>query len=540
MKKYLDAIKLICGCLVLVGQVALAGVIGGRDQPGPVNLGQTTANTLTVNADGIGHILLLPYYSAQGGNATILSLTNTDYLNGKAVKVRFRGATNGDSVLDLTVFLAPNDVWNGLVSQDPSTGSAQLTSADSSCTLPSLSSGNALRFSGSRLRPGLSSSEAVSHTLEGYVELMTMANIPALGTVAATAGSLFKSISRQATGGVRACNSATLLATQVETTSEAAAAAQGFATPTTGIQGSWTIVNVPRTLTFSGDALAIEARDSSGLPARANFVFFAQSTDAASNVDSLTADPMLRLTPLAAKTAAGVATAYVPQSGSLPIVKAVWSDFPDISTPYLEGASMPTFQAAQLSKIMAVKSVINEYATEPGIGAASDWVLSMPARRYSVGADFRQSQPVLVYSLVTAAGNAEYFSSANSSVANGLICTLAEDQTFFDREAAGRHQPAGSTNPQAVTPLSLCGTVPVLKFANESALAASVSVVQAGAASVSGWATLNTKNSALISAITTTTGIPLIGASFIKASNPVSAPGVSGNYGIVSPHSFSR
>ena len=511
MKKYLDAIKLICGCLVLVGQVALAGVIGGRDQPGPVNLGQTTANTLTVNADGIGHILLLPYYSAQGGNATILSLTNTDYLNGKAVKVRFRGATNGDSVLDLTVFLAPNDVWNGLVSQDPSTGSAQLTSADSSCTLPSLSSGNALRFSGSRLRPGLSSSEAVSHTLEGYVELMTMANIPALGTVAATAGSLFKSISRQATGGVRACNSATLLATQVETTSEAAAAAQGFATPTTGIQGSWTIVNVPRTLTFSGDALAIEARDSSGLPARANFVFFAQSTDA-----------------------------YVPQSGSLPIVKAVWSDFPDISTPYLEGASMPTFQAAQLSKIMAVKSVINEYATEPGIGAASDWVLSMPARRYSVGADFRQSQPVLVYSLVTGACNAEYFSSANSSVANGLICTLAEDQTFFDREAAGRHQPAGSTNPQAVTPLSLCGAVPVLKFANESALAASVSVVQAGAASVNGWATLNTKNSALISAITTTTGIPLIGASFIKASNPVSAPGVSGNYGIVSPHSFSR
>jgi len=50
-------------------------------------------------AQAAGDILLVPYFSAQGANATLLSIVNTDTVNGKAVKVRFRGAANSDDLL---------------------------------------------------------------------------------------------------------------------------------------------------------------------------------------------------------------------------------------------------------------------------------------------------------------------------------------------------------------------------------------------------------------------------------------------------------
>lgn len=58
------------------------------------------ATVLEVNAKGVGHNLLTPYFSVQNGNGTLLSIVNTDTNNGKAVKVRFRGASNSDDVFD--------------------------------------------------------------------------------------------------------------------------------------------------------------------------------------------------------------------------------------------------------------------------------------------------------------------------------------------------------------------------------------------------------------------------------------------------------
>ncbi|MEY2953103.1 MAG: hypothetical protein RLZZ401_1190, partial [Pseudomonadota bacterium] len=70
---------------------AFAGVVTGTGSAGGGTLGGTSANQLVVNADGIGHQLIVPYFSAQNGNTTLLSIVNLDNLNGKAVKVRFRG-----------------------------------------------------------------------------------------------------------------------------------------------------------------------------------------------------------------------------------------------------------------------------------------------------------------------------------------------------------------------------------------------------------------------------------------------------------------
>ena len=102
--------------LVALGVAAvLAGTVGGAMAAnsirgtGGVLAGQTntagSATALAVSPAGVGHILFVPYYNAVNGNATLLNLTNTDVVNGKAVKVRFRGATNSDDVFDFTVLL---------------------------------------------------------------------------------------------------------------------------------------------------------------------------------------------------------------------------------------------------------------------------------------------------------------------------------------------------------------------------------------------------------------------------------------------------
>src|SRR5256885_9272446 len=78
--------------------LSIATMIGGLGFAGAASA------ALTVNESGTGHILVVPYYTAQNGNATVFHLTNTDLVNGKAVKVRFRGASNSDDVLDFQVF----------------------------------------------------------------------------------------------------------------------------------------------------------------------------------------------------------------------------------------------------------------------------------------------------------------------------------------------------------------------------------------------------------------------------------------------------
>jgi hypothetical protein len=45
------------------------------------------ANAVNVNPDGLGQVLLYPYYTVNGGNSTLVSIVNTTD-QAKAVKVR--------------------------------------------------------------------------------------------------------------------------------------------------------------------------------------------------------------------------------------------------------------------------------------------------------------------------------------------------------------------------------------------------------------------------------------------------------------------
>ena len=121
--------------------------------------------------DGIGHMLVVPYYTVQSGNATLLNIVNTDKTNGKAVKLRFRGAANADTLFDFTLFLSPGDVWAAEVSQNPATGLARLYTPDNSCTLPTQVNGD---FNTARTNP---QADRPNETREGYIDIITMADV---------------------------------------------------------------------------------------------------------------------------------------------------------------------------------------------------------------------------------------------------------------------------------------------------------------------------------------------------------------------------
>ena len=170
------------GAFGLAG-VATAGVIAGGSFNITGSAVPTAGTPRVVGADAlvpgrfkIGHILLGEYFTTQNGNATMLHITNTDQVNGKAVKVRFRSAVNSDDVFDFTVLMSPGDMWTGGIVADEATGRSKMITADTSCTLPPVVNGEL--FPTDRLPSSKTDAQKASMTREGYIEVLNMANIP--------------------------------------------------------------------------------------------------------------------------------------------------------------------------------------------------------------------------------------------------------------------------------------------------------------------------------------------------------------------------
>jgi hypothetical protein len=143
---------------VLAGLAGAAGIAG-------------TAQAVNLNPDGLGQVLIYPYYTVNGGNATLLSVVNTTD-EAKAVKVRFLEGQNSLEVLDFNLYLSAYDVWSAAVVND--NGTPTLLIADESCTVPDL-----LRdFGGSQafLTFGLDDGgpNDISRTTEGHFEMIEM------------------------------------------------------------------------------------------------------------------------------------------------------------------------------------------------------------------------------------------------------------------------------------------------------------------------------------------------------------------------------
>ena len=106
---------------VLAGLAGAAGIVG-------------SAQAVNVNPDGLGQVLLYPYYTTNGGNQTILSVVNTsDYA--KAVKVRFLEGQNSREVLDFNLYMSAYDVWTAAIAKNAD-GVPTMFTADTTCTVP--------------------------------------------------------------------------------------------------------------------------------------------------------------------------------------------------------------------------------------------------------------------------------------------------------------------------------------------------------------------------------------------------------------------
>ena len=115
---------------VLAGLAGAAGIAG-------------TAQAVNINPDGTGQVLLYPYYTANDGNQTILSVVNTTE-QAKAMKVRFLEGFNSREVLDFNLYMSAFDVWVAAIADGGDLGFPEqegvthLVIPDSSCTVPYL------------------------------------------------------------------------------------------------------------------------------------------------------------------------------------------------------------------------------------------------------------------------------------------------------------------------------------------------------------------------------------------------------------------
>lgn len=458
------------------------------------------ANTLSPTTSGIGHVLVVPYFSTQGSNKTLLSITNTDQANGKAVKLRFRGAANSDDVFDISIFLSPGDVWSADVGTDDGVIS-RLTTTDTSCTLPSIQD---IKDLGGKFKLNRVQGEDPKQTREGYVEILNMADIP----VNAAANSLYTAIKHVA--GKAPCTSTVMDKQEVELSLGEAnpdgsvnvntPVARGYSWPTGGLSANWILVNTETMASFSGEAVALRAENAAATNGSGNIVWFPQTSQAASApAATLTADPLLN------------SPGFTSQVANY--------DFPDLSTPYFNVGGVavtPAAQADALADALATKTVINDVMTANGF--ATDWVFSMPTRRYAVALNYAVAPTDPTNRLLfrnngvgVPTGNV-YFNTTNTGLNKDATqaCVTPAGQRAYDREESTRSTFVISPD----TGLTFCGETSVLSFNNAgktSVLGAQIARKDLNTTFAEGWFNINTVTPA------SPNGLPIVGFAAAKS-----------------------
>ncbi len=532
MKKSILAL----GAAAALGGLGFAGTAHAVAYFGDGGARTATAAEVRLTPGAVGHMLFTPYYSTAGSNGTLFNITNTDGVNGKAVKVRFRGAANSDDVLDFTLFLSPGDVWSASVTAGPD-GRAQISTADKSCTIPGASEWPAT-FSDLRLPAYISEEAKTANMNEGYIEVLNMADIPpallsagipgtvTAGLAAGKANPIYTNIKHVA--GVAPCSAVAfqdLLSTDVAANGSVAEG-YGLAVPTGGLMGSWALFNQSELAVYSGNMTAVTAAragattnpDGVTPTPGAGYIAFAPQVPlpigAAVNVRTLTGDPLLasnRVTPL-------------------------WFDLPDMSTPIATNhAGNAPDQASFLSFALGRLAVMNDYiATAAGaaVPMQTDWVVSQPTRRYHAAVSYGASAAAAAV-VFNDDQNSSSSPVVTGSPLNNRYRVLTLSNTDFGPQAcvlAGfgstdREErinvASGSFSPGLTAPY--CGEVFTVQFGNTSVLQAAVTKRKVTPVSDAGWASLTLMGA---------NRLPIVGYAATSLKNAA----IGGNYGMTLPH----
>jgi hypothetical protein len=308
-------------------------------------LGATgVAQAVSVNPDGLGQVLIYPYYTvrtvATVGNTdasynSLLSVVNSTG-SAKAVKVRFLEGKNSREVLDFNLYLSAKDVWTTAII--PTTDGAGIFTADKSCTVPQVSSSSTsptqfvnFAYSGSNDDKG---GTTLDRTREGYAEIIEMGDVIGSTAVAATHVS-----------GVPPC---TLSALTAPTADANTVPGSG------GLFGSMTLINVLKGEDFGYDPTALDGFSTTKL-------WFPEG------------DIRPTLAFVNPKTSVVVAGFNV-------YVTAGWPVLP------------PGNPVDPVSAVLMHNNVYNEFVLDVSTASKTDWVVTMPTKREYVFAGSGSAQ----------------------------------------------------------------------------------------------------------------------------------------------------
>jgi len=319
---------------------------------------------MTVNANGVGYINILPYYSAQGDNVSMFSVTNTSTTTYKLAKIRFRGAEFSDDVFDFQVFLSPQDMYTFYVSKDAATGKAKFATDDLSCTLPKREVLNGAVMKVQRLVG--TAEQKVAGTLEGYVEIISMADVTATDVQNTIKHSGHNGMTQSNKVSKPVCDEAILGSETkaIDLSSKLGAATGGLM--------SWGIIAdlaTTKAFTMTGTAISPTGND---IPTKA---LYWRQADLQSDVYAGGAAVLNNAT-----------VQLYSADQALRLIPPYEFDLPDLSTPYNATTgtlTTPIQQRDAVSALFATSgTVVTEFVTDDDIAASTEVVLSQPTRRF--------------------------------------------------------------------------------------------------------------------------------------------------------------
>ena len=392
---------------VLAGLAGVAGIVG-------------SAQAVNLNPDGLGQVLIYPYYTVNAGNQTVLSVVNTTD-SAKAVKVRFLEGKNSREVLDFNLYLSKWDVWVAAlyapevacVPEQECVAVTTLVTPDSSCTVPYFYGGDgtqnfvpwALTDEEGYDPLDITTLGSMNRATEGHFEMIEMGTVvdgsPSAGFITHSAG-------------VPAdCGELVLAWTWLDDLDPATRGywlqdpSTDMTNPSGGLFGAAAIVDVNQGTMYSYDAKAING--------------FANNLDAN---DFLHTEP-------------GFTTPNL-NSGDVGVGYVFLDNGISVDSSFNRGVDA-------VSYVFMHDTIMNEYTTNGDLGADTEWVVTFPTKHFYVYPETSNSPTVLPPFTEIWNGDAENPNTA---------CEVVLLDTIWDREETfpGEDVPVGGIIPPIVSP----------------------------------------------------------------------------------------
>lgn len=474
----------------------------------------STCGAVRLDPDGLGQVLIYPYYTVRNGNQTIYTVTNhTD--RHKVLQVMLNEGRNGRDVRSFNLYLSPYDSWSATVFSMDGSDSALLLPGDAACAYPKLdefalpdgrgyTNLHAARYTGQFSDAGPGTRDRAR---EGHIKIIELATIvpdtpPALAMAPGTDGvpAACASLAAAYQGGYWAVDPKAYLTN-----------------PTGGLSGEAMVLNVADGLVmgYQATALAEFRVDPSDTPrgSRASVVLNSTLIGSA-GLDDAISDP-----------ATNLATATI--------------DLPNRRQELV----FPRERAVDaVSAVLAADAVNINYINDASIGGTTDWVITFPTRPFYTDQAIVGTTPIKPFtSLYPGVGGSEN--------------TAAMPVPYMVRDRDGRRvQVTGGTteavdlrfNTQVIAVAPSVNLVPLAGRPLGSSLATRLAPVSGTARRDAGWIQLDflryQEGGTIVNRSmrpaedgTVMLGLPAIGFAAVNYVNAAAGPGLLANYSMATP-----